>query len=133
MFGGAARRFAQVAGGGTIYRMSTPERLEYKGYNGVYEYQPESFAGHVEGIRDEITFCGGSVDELRHEMATSVDIYLKWCEEKGLEPERPRAADRNPITMRALFHVLRQDAAGQWVFRRLIGRFTPPWLRRLFR
>ena len=34
--------------------MSTPERLEYKGYTGVYEYQPktESFAGHVEGIRD---------------------------------------------------------------------------------
>ncbi len=101
--------------------MSTPERLEYKGYTGVFEYQPtaESFAGHVEGIRDEITFYGGSVDQLRHEMATSVDIYLEWCEEKGLEPESPRAAD--------------QGAAGQWVFRRLIGRFTPPWLGRLFR
>ena len=101
----------------------------------MYEYQPktESFAGHVEGIRDEITFYGGSVDQLRHEMATSVDIYLEWCEERGLEPESPRAADRNPITLRAVFHVLREGAAGQWVFRRLIGRFTPPWLGRLFR
>ncbi len=79
--------------------MSTPERLEYKGYTGVYEYQPttESFAGHVEGIRDIITFYGGSVDELRHEMATSVDIYLEWCEEKGLEPESPKTADRSPM------------------------------------
>ena len=115
--------------------MSTPERLEYKGYTGVYEYQPntERCAGHVEGIRDEITFYGGSVDQLRHEMATSVDIYLEWCEEKGLEPEIPETADRSPITPRAIFHVLRQGAAGQWVFRRLIGRFTPPWLGRLFR
>ena len=48
--------------------MSTPERLEYKGYTGVYEYQPKtgSFHGRVEGIRDVITFYGGSVDELRH-------------------------------------------------------------------
>ena len=129
------RRFTQVAGGGTRHRMSTPERLEYKGYTGVYEYQPntESFAGHVEGIRDVITFYGGSVDELRHEMATSVDIYLEWCEEKGLEPESPKTADRSPITLRAIFYVLRRGAVGRWVFRRLIGRFTPRWLGRLLR
>ena len=114
--------------------MSTPERLEYKGYTGVYEYQlkTESFAGHVEGIRDEITFYGGSVDALRHEMATSVDIYLEWCEERGLEPESPETTDRNPITLRAVFHLLRRDTVGQWVFRRLMGRFTPRWLGRLF-
>jgi len=113
--------------------MSSPERIEYKGYTGVYEYQPktESFAGHVEGIRDEITFYGGSVDQLQHEMATSVDLYLKWCEEKGLEPESPETAYRNPITLRALFHLLHQGTVGPWVFQRLIGRFAPRWLRRL--
>ena len=115
--------------------MNTPERLEYKGYTGVYEYQPntKSFTGHVEGIRDVITFYGGSVDELRHEMATSVDIYLEWCEEKGLEPESPKTADRSPMTLRAIFYVLRRDAVGRWVFQRLIKRLTPPWLGRLFR
>ncbi len=115
--------------------MSPRERLEYKGYTGVYEYQPETgdFAGRVEGIRDAITFYGRSMDELRHEMATSVDLYLKWCEEKGLEPESPRMADRPPMTLRALFHVLRQGAVGRWVLQRLVRRFSPRWLGRLLR
>ena len=115
--------------------MSTHDRIEYKGYTGVYEYQPKTkgFAGHVEGIRDVITFYGGSVDELRHEMATSVDLYLDWCEVKSLEPERPETTDRNPITLRALFHVFQRGTVGPWIFQRLIGRFTPRWLGRLFR
>jgi hypothetical protein len=87
----------------------------------------------VEGIRDVITFYGGSVDELRHEMARSVDLYFEWCDEKGLEPEIPKATDRIPVTLRALFYVLRQGAVGRWVFQRLIGRFTPRWLGRLLR
>lgn len=115
--------------------MSTRERLEYKGYTGVYEYQAETedFAGRVEGIRDAITFYGGSMDELRHEMATSVDIYLEWCEEKGLEPESPVMADRTPMTLRALLHVLRQGAVGRWALQRLARRFSPGWLGRLLR
>ena len=113
--------------------MSTTERIEYKGYTGAYEYQPmtTSFAGHVEVIQDVVTFFGGSVDELRLEMATSVDIYLKWCEEKGLEPEIPDTADKGPITLRAIFHLLRHGTVGPWVFQRLLGRFAPRWLRRL--
>ena len=115
--------------------MSTPERLKYKGYTGVYECQSktESFAGHVEGIRDVITFYGDSVDELRHEMATSVDIYLEWCDEKGLEPESPETSYRSPMTLRAVFYVLRRGAVGRWIFRRVIGRFTPRWLGQMFR
>ena len=50
------------------------------------------------------------MDEIRHEMATSVDIYLEWCEEKGLEPESAETADRSPMTLRAIFYVLRRGS-----------------------
>ena len=36
-----------------------------------------------------ISFYGSSVEELREEMAASVDTYLEVCEEKGIDPDRP--------------------------------------------
>jgi predicted HicB family RNase H-like nuclease len=65
--------------------------IEYKGYIGVFEYEPEAdqFAGHVEGIRGSITFYGKSVAELKRELATSVDEYLAFCKERGLEAAKP--------------------------------------------
>jgi predicted HicB family RNase H-like nuclease len=65
--------------------------IEYKGYIGVFEYEPEAeqFAGHVEGIRGSITFYGKSVAELKREMATSIDEYLAFCRERGTEAAKP--------------------------------------------
>ena len=65
--------------------------IEYKGYVGVFEYEPEieQFAGPVEGIKGAITFYGKSIDELKREMAASVDEYLAFCEERGLSPAKP--------------------------------------------
>ncbi len=65
--------------------------IEYRGYSGVVEYDPsiDAFHGRVIGLRDVVTFEGRSLDELRQEMAESVDDYLEVCAELGKEPERP--------------------------------------------
>lgn len=67
--------------------------IEYRGYVGVFEYDPDddTFRGRVVNLggKDGITFAGSSVEELRRELAASVEDYLAWCAERGEEPERP--------------------------------------------
>ena len=65
--------------------------IEYKGYTGVFEFDPsiDSFHGRVIGLQDVVTFEGRSVEELRSEMEESVEDYLSLCAEVGKEPERP--------------------------------------------
>ncbi|MBI1926626.1 type II toxin-antitoxin system HicB family antitoxin [Candidatus Poribacteria bacterium] len=65
--------------------------IEYKGYIGVVEFDPEieSFHGTVINTNDVITFYGGSVAELREEMQKSVEAYLEFCCEQGKKPEEP--------------------------------------------
>ena len=65
--------------------------IEYKGYTGVFEFDPsiEAFHGRIVGLQDVVTFQGRSLDELRQEMAESVDDYLEFCGEVGKKPERP--------------------------------------------
>ena len=65
--------------------------IEYKGYTGVFEFDPsiDAFHGRIVGLQDVVTFQGRSLDELRREMAESVDDYLEFCGEVGKKPERP--------------------------------------------
>lgn len=65
--------------------------IEYKGYVGVFEFDPEidAFHGTVVNTNDVISFYGASVAELRKEMRKSVDEYLAFCREQGREPEKP--------------------------------------------
>lgn len=65
--------------------------IEYKGYTGVIEFDPsiDAFHGRVVGLQDVVTFQGRSLDELRREMAESVEDYLELCAEVGKQPERP--------------------------------------------
>ena len=65
--------------------------IEYKGYTGVFEFDPsiDAFHGRVIGLQDVVTFEGRSVEELRSEMEESVEDYLSLCAEGGKEPERP--------------------------------------------
>jgi predicted HicB family RNase H-like nuclease len=65
--------------------------IEYKGYTGVFEYDPdiETFAGHVIDLKDEIYFEGDSVDELKSSMERAVDHYLEVCSKRGEDPARP--------------------------------------------
>jgi predicted HicB family RNase H-like nuclease len=65
--------------------------IEYKGYVGVFELDPEldSFHGTVVNTNDVITFYGSSIEELREEMQNSIEEYLAFCREQGKEPEKP--------------------------------------------
>ena len=63
----------------------------YKGYFGTVSFDEDAdiFHGSVINTRDVITFQGKSVEEIRIAFKDSVDEYLKFCEERGREPEKP--------------------------------------------
>lgn len=65
--------------------------MTYKGYEGVADFDEDAriFSGEVIGLKDVITFQGTSVDELEQAFHDSVDDYLAWCEEDGVDPDKP--------------------------------------------
>ena len=65
--------------------------LEYKGYTGNVEFDPEAglFHGEVLDTRDVITFQGTSVEDLQQAFRDSVDDYLDFCQERNEEPDKP--------------------------------------------
>ena len=65
--------------------------IEYKGYIGAVDFDPEIdlFHGTVINTNDVITFYGSSVSELREEMQKSIEGYLEFCTEQGITPEKP--------------------------------------------
>jgi predicted HicB family RNase H-like nuclease len=65
--------------------------LNYKGYQGRFDYDPEAdiFHGEVLHLTDVITFQGRSIDELKQALADSVEDYLEFCAQKGKSPEKP--------------------------------------------
>jgi predicted HicB family RNase H-like nuclease len=65
--------------------------IEYNGYTGVFEFDPsiDAFHGRVVGLQDVVTFQGRSLEELRREMAESVEDYLELCAEAGKDPDKP--------------------------------------------
>ncbi|MCA9414333.1 MAG: type II toxin-antitoxin system HicB family antitoxin [Candidatus Omnitrophica bacterium] len=65
--------------------------MKYKGYEAAVTFDDEAgiFHGEVINIRDVVTFQGKSVRELRKAMKDSVEDYLEYCDEIGVEPQRP--------------------------------------------
>lgn len=65
--------------------------IEYKGYIGAVDFDPEIdlFHGTVINTNDVITFYGVSVAELRKEMKTSIEGYIEFCKEQGKIPDKP--------------------------------------------
>ncbi len=63
----------------------------YKGYTPSVRLESGDtmLHGTVEGIRDVIHFTGKSVDELEAAFHDSVDDYLDWCKEDGVDPQKP--------------------------------------------
>lgn len=63
----------------------------YKGYIGQVELDDEQhiLTGYVINTKAVITFQGESVAEVEKEFRASVDDYLAWCAEDGVEPEKP--------------------------------------------
>jgi len=65
--------------------------MNYKGYLGSVEYddQAKIFHGDIINTRDVITFQGTTVKEIERAFRDSIDDYLAWCKEEGVEPEKP--------------------------------------------
>lgn len=64
--------------------------LEYKGYVATFGYDDsaDAFHGRLVGIRDVVDFYGRDVEGLKAEMRESVEEYLAFCAERGVEPEK---------------------------------------------
>lgn len=79
--------------------------MNYKGFIGVVEYDDDAriFSGEVINTRTVITFQGTTVDEIEKEFHASVDDYLAWCQEDGVEPEKPYSGKFN-VRISPLFH-----------------------------
>lgn len=65
--------------------------MNYKGFIGDVEFDSDAhvFTGRVINIRTVITFSGTTVTEIENEFKASVDDYIEWCKEDGIEPEKP--------------------------------------------
>ena len=71
--------------------------MEYKGYFGIVEYdaQAKIFHGDIINTRDIITFQGTTVKEIEQAFEDSINDYIAWCKEEGVEPERPYSGKFN--------------------------------------
>ena len=71
--------------------------LHYKGYSGKIieiDFDANIIHGELADLaHDVITFQGRTPAEVAQAFRDSVDDYLKFCEERGYEPERPGHED----------------------------------------
>ena len=58
------------------------------GQRAVIEYDPdiELFRGEFVGLNGSADFYAKNITGLKHEGKTSLNVFLKMCEEEGLEP-----------------------------------------------
>lgn len=65
--------------------------LQYKGYTGSIEYSTEDklLFGKVLGIKDLISYEGGTGEDLEADFRDAIHSYIKLCEEQGSKPEKP--------------------------------------------
>ena len=87
--------------------------IEYKGYIGVVDFDPEIdlFHGTVINTQDVITFYGASVVELREEMQKSLEVYFEVCEEQGKVPDKPFSGELTIQTSLELYSRIALNAA----------------------
>ena len=72
--------------------------LKYKGYTGSVDYSEEDncLYGKVLGMsKDNITYEGQDVDELRRDFEGAIDDYLALCKANGKDPRTPYSRNLN--------------------------------------
>jgi predicted HicB family RNase H-like nuclease len=64
--------------------------MRYRGYTARIDYDSINniLIGVVVGMKDQLSFHGASVDELRADFEFAVDHYLASCAAEGIKPER---------------------------------------------
>jgi predicted HicB family RNase H-like nuclease len=86
--------------------------MEYKNYVALIEFDPDidMFHGRVVNATPN-TFYGKSVDELKKEFKTTIEEYLEFCKEKGLEPVRSYSGKFNLRISPGLHRNIAMEAA----------------------
>ncbi len=72
--------------------------LKYKGYSGTVEYSEEDncLFGKVIGMnKNLITYEGKTVEELKADFESGIDIYLESCKERGVKPQKSYSGSLN--------------------------------------
>jgi len=60
-----------------------------------YDAQAKIFHGEIINTRDVITFQGTTVKEIEQAFKDSINDYIAWCKEDGVEPEKPYSGKFN--------------------------------------
>ena len=105
--------------------------MEYKGYVAAVEFDDSIDVLHGRIVNSGpypiATFEATDAGELRREFERSVDEYLTWCEEDGVEPRRPFSGKLN-LRLGSELHALVAAAAAanrmsinSWIVRALRG------------
>jgi predicted HicB family RNase H-like nuclease len=105
------------------------DRMNYKGYEGVVEYDDEAkvFHGEVTNMRDVVTFQGKSVQELERAFRESVEDYLAFCKSRNEKPEKPFSGNvllRMPPALHRRI-ALEARRKGKSVNRYIVDRLKP--------
>lgn len=63
----------------------------YKGYDSVVSIDTSAgvLSGRITGIKDVVHFEASSVPELEAAFHEALDDYLEWCQELGVQPDKP--------------------------------------------
>lgn len=72
--------------------------LKYKGYSGTVEYSEEDncLFGKVIGMnKNSISYEGKTVEELKTDFETGIDLYLESCKERDVKPQKPYSGSLN--------------------------------------
>lgn len=73
--------------------------MEYRGYRAAVEFDDSSNVLHGRVINSGpypiATFEATDTTQLREEFHRSIDEYLAWCEEDGVEPKQPFSGKLN--------------------------------------
>jgi len=75
----------------TKCRSKNMNSMTYKGYTAKLEYDDRDsiFVGRVLGLRSILSFEGNSVELLKTAFEDAINDYLKECQDKGQNPEKP--------------------------------------------
>ena len=72
--------------------------LKYKGYSGTVEYSEEDncLFGKVIGMnKNIITYEGKTVEDLKADFVSGIDLYLDSCKDRGVKPQKPFSGTLN--------------------------------------
>ena len=72
--------------------------LKYKGYSGTVEYSEEDnclFGKAIGMNKNVISYEGKTIEELKVDFVSGIDIYLESCKERNVKPQKPYSGSLN--------------------------------------